>query len=249
MDKVNVKYEEDPKEWLRKSFLDVDVELRKEEGQDELADLRREKPVKRHHLLSMVLEEKKDPKFQSPEEMMLDSIGCTSNVMFIDKKKSKVYVANAGDSRCVFGRNGKAVEMSIDHKPDCPIEVARIEKSGSTITQGRVDGNLNLTRALGDFKHKHRDHLTAEEQAITANPDTYEFDLEKDTDFVLMGCDGIWEKNTNEEAVAWVYEQIEKQKAEKGITNNKDLDLKQIVHDLLHNNLSHDVTETGKFNL
>jgi len=142
--------------------------------------------------------------------MMLDSIGCTANLVFIDKKKKKVYVANAGDSRCVFGKKGEAVEMSIDHKPDCQIEMDRIEKSGSVITEGRVDGNLNLTRSLGDVKYKHREHLTPEEQAITANPDTYEFDLTNDIDFILMGCDGIWEKQSNEEAVKWVYEQIEK---------------------------------------
>jgi serine/threonine protein phosphatase PrpC len=47
--------------------------------------------------------DKKDPKELTNEEMMLDSIGCTSNVIFIDKKKKKIYVANAGDSRCVLG--------------------------------------------------------------------------------------------------------------------------------------------------
>jgi len=50
--------------------------------------------------------------------MGLDSIGCTSNVVFIDRNKRKIYVANAGDSRCVMGKGGKAVEMSIDHKPE-----------------------------------------------------------------------------------------------------------------------------------
>jgi len=67
--------------------------------------------------------------------------------------------------------------------------------------EGRVDGNLNLTRALGDLKYKHRENLRPEEQAITANPDTYEFDYESDIDFILMGCDGIWERRSNEEAV------------------------------------------------
>jgi serine/threonine protein phosphatase PrpC len=95
--------------------------------------------------------------------MMLDSIGCTANVLYIDKKKKKIFVANAGDSRCVLGINGKAKEMSVDHKPDCPVEIERIEKSGSVITEGRVDGNLNLTRALGDVKYKHRAHLKPEE--------------------------------------------------------------------------------------
>lgn len=139
---------------------------------------------------------------------MLDSIGCTSNVVYINKDLKKIYVANAGDSRCVMGKDGKAVEMSIDHKPESQTEIDRITKSGSTITDGRVDGNLNLTRSLGDLKYKQRDHLKPEEQAITANPDTYEFELEKGIDFILMGCDGIWEKKSNEEAVQWVYEQI-----------------------------------------
>lgn len=145
--------------------------------------------------------EKKDPSQQTNEEMMLDSIGCTSNVIFIDRELKKIFVANAGDSRCVMGKAGKAVEMSVDHKPECQIEIDRITKSGSTITDGRVDGNLNLTRSLGDLKYKNRTHLTPEEQSITANPDTYEFPLDNDIDFILMGCDGIWEKNSNEEAV------------------------------------------------
>ena len=124
---------------------------------------------------------------------------CIRDRVYIDKAKMKIFVANAGDSRCVLGKNGEAVEMSIDHKPDGEVEIARIEKSGSTITEGRVDGNLNLTRSLGDLKYKGRTHLTPEEQAITANPDTYSFDLTNEVDFILMGCDGIWEKKSNEE--------------------------------------------------
>ena len=50
--------------------------------------------------------------------MMLDSIGCTSNVIYINRDLRKIFVANAGDSRCVMGKHGKAVEMSIDHKPE-----------------------------------------------------------------------------------------------------------------------------------
>ena len=176
---------------------------------------------------------------------MLDSIGCTSKVVYIDKSKKKIYVANAGDSRCVLGKGGKAVEMSIDHKPESQVEIDRITKSGSTITEGRVDGNLNLTRSLGDLKYKQRAHLKPEEQAITANPDTYEFDLTNDIDFILMGCDGIWEKKSNEQAVEWVYEQINKQK-EEGCTDPLSLDIEKIVAELLLDNLAQDVQSSGK---
>jgi len=95
---------------------------------------------------------------------MLDAVGCTANVVYINKKLKKIYVSNAGDSRCVMSKNGKAVEMSIDHKPNDRIEKARIEAAGSEVNaEGRVDGNLNLSRSLGDLKSKHRPHLKPEE--------------------------------------------------------------------------------------
>jgi serine/threonine protein phosphatase PrpC len=66
----------------------------------------------------------------------------------------KLFVANAGDSRAVLGRAGKAVPLSFDHKPENEEEKDRIHKAGSTIQEGRVDGNLNLSRSLGDLKYK-----------------------------------------------------------------------------------------------
>ena len=46
---------------------------------------------------------------------------------------------------------GKAVELSFDHKPDNEGEVARIEKANHHVEDSRVDGNLALSRAFGDF--------------------------------------------------------------------------------------------------
>lgn len=92
-----------------------------------------------------------------------------------------------------MGKAGKAVPLSFDHKPENQTEIDRIEKAGSTITEGRVDGNLNLTRAIGDLKYKTKAHLKPEEHPITANPDVYEYDLDNDCDFIIMGCDGVWE--------------------------------------------------------
>lgn len=59
-------------------------------------------------------------------------------------------MANAGDSRCVLCRNGKAVDLSFDHKPEDDLERTRIEKAGGKVTaDGRVNGGLNLSRAIG----------------------------------------------------------------------------------------------------
>lgn len=123
----------------------------------------------------------------------------------IDHDAKKIFVANAGDSRAVMGVGGKAVPLSFDHKPEGEEEIKRIHAAGSTIVDGRVDGNLNLTRAIGDLKYKQKTHLKQEEHPITANPDTYEYDLDEDADFIIMGCDGVWEQKSNEEMVEWVY--------------------------------------------
>jgi serine/threonine protein phosphatase PrpC len=32
--------------------------------------------------------------------------------------------------------------------------------------------------------------------------------MPEDLDFILMGCDGIWERKSNEEMVEWVYKQL-----------------------------------------
>jgi protein phosphatase 1G len=81
------------------------------------------------------------------------------------------YISNAGDSRAVLAKNGVAIDLSIDHKPENPGERSRIVKAGSTITEGRVDGNLNLSRSLGDLKYKKAKHLKWHEHPITGYPD------------------------------------------------------------------------------
>jgi len=96
-----------------------------------------------------------------------------------------------------------------------------------------VDGNLNLTRSLGDLKYKQRDNLTAEEQAITSNPDVYTFEYTEDIDFIIMGCDGIWEKKSNEEMVEYIYRKLK-----------LNITLKQIVADLLLDTIAPSVAET-----
>ena len=108
-----------------------------------------------------------------------------------------------------MGAGGKAVPLSFDHKPENEEEIKRIEAAGSTITDGRVDGNLNLTRALGDLKYKQKKELAAEQHPITANPDTYEYDITPESDFIIMGCDGVWETKTNDEMVEWVYKKLD----------------------------------------
>ena len=48
---MNIDDEESVREWLRTSFLNVDVELRKESGMKEISDFRKEKPPKKSPIL------------------------------------------------------------------------------------------------------------------------------------------------------------------------------------------------------
>ena len=55
---------------------------------------------------------------------------------------------------------------------------------------GRVNGCLNLSRAMGDFEYK-KLGMRPEEQMITAWPDIIKVKTDS-IDFIIMGCDGIW---------------------------------------------------------
>jgi serine/threonine protein phosphatase PrpC len=87
--------------------------------------------------------------------------------------------------------------MSIDHKPDMPAEKARIERAGSMIVEGRVNGNINLSRSIGDLEYKESHNLGPEEQAVTAFPEVKQTEIGPDDDFLILACDGIWDVLTS----------------------------------------------------
>ena len=95
--------------------------------------------------------------------------GCTACVALITE--NEIYCANAGDSRCVLSQDGKAIEMSIDHKPDNASEKLRIERAGGFVEENRVKGILNLSRSLGDLEYKLDKDISVENQMITCVPE------------------------------------------------------------------------------
>jgi len=59
---------------------------------------------------------------------------------------------------------------------------------------GRVNGGLNLSRSLGDFDYKRNNDKNWKEQMITCQPDVKEVARDPSDEFIIMGCDGIWEQ-------------------------------------------------------
>ena len=83
--------------------------------------------------------------------------------------------------------------MSDDHKPDNEDETIRILDAGGNVEDGRVNGKLSLSRAIGDLSYKTRDDLGPEKQVITCVPDITKRERSCKDDFLLVACDGIWD--------------------------------------------------------
>ena len=143
---------------------------------------------------------------------LFDFTGCTAVTALISTEK--VTVANAGDSRCLLCRGGEAIELSHDHKPESPRERTRIEKAGGKVTAigpcFRVDWGLNLSRSLGDFAYKRNGDLPASEQKISSMPDLITETLRHDDEFIVLGCDGIFELLTSQQVIDFVRSGIQR---------------------------------------
>lgn len=136
-------------------------------------------------------------------DMRDDDSGCAATSAIITD--DKIVCGNAGDSRTVMSINGFAKALSYDHKPSNEGEKARICAAGGYVDMGRVNGNLALSRGIGDFEFKKNVDLPAEEQIVTCYPDVIQHDInfEKD-EFVILACDGIWDCLTSQNAVECV---------------------------------------------
>jgi protein phosphatase 1G len=110
-------------------------------------------------------------------------------------KKWKVWIANAGDCRGLLLNNKQiAFPLNEEHKPMSDRERRRIERAGGLIVKMRIDENLNLSRALGDFHYKSNFNLPFDQQLIISKPDIYEVVVNVDEDsYLFLGCDGVFE--------------------------------------------------------
>jgi len=112
--------------------------------------------------------------------------GSTSVTCLITGKGAsrKLFSANAGDARAVLCRDGKAIRLTEEHKASDEVEQKRIQDAGGFIVNGRVNGQIAITRSLGD-------HLMKD--FIIGDPYLSHQDLiDKDT-HLIVACDGLWD--------------------------------------------------------
>jgi len=113
---------------------------------------------------------------------------------------NQLTVANAGDSRCVLCRDGKAERLTIDHKPDLPEEADYIRSKGSYVADGRIAGMLAVSRALGDGFLG---------DAVNPTPHFVQVSLLPTDSFMILACDGVWDVISDQEAVDIVLPEVD----------------------------------------
>eukprot|EP00391_Amoebophrya_sp_Ameob2_P010483 CAMPEP_0178993800 /NCGR_PEP_ID=MMETSP0795-20121207/6910_1 /TAXON_ID=88552 /ORGANISM="Amoebophrya sp., Strain Ameob2" /LENGTH=597 /DNA_ID=CAMNT_0020685911 /DNA_START=541 /DNA_END=2334 /DNA_ORIENTATION=+ len=172
-------------------------------------------------------------------------MGCTA-VQALVTPGGQVVVANAGDSRCVVCQNGGiAKPLSEDHKPDQQRETSRINAAGGRVevckpfnaggrVHHRVNGNLNLSRAIGDLEYKQRADLAPEEQIICSTPDVVTYEIQPGDEFLVLACDGVWDMMSNQQCCDFVRQRLQ-----------KSIPLKKICEDLLDSCLADDPRKQG----
>lgn len=195
------------KEALEETFLRMD-RLLAHDPHAELPGI----PVRRHHP---------------------SNVGSTAVVVLITE--TDLFIANAGDSRAILSMKDQSiVQLSRDHKPELEEEGDRIRKAGGFVVEGRVNSVLNLTRAIGDLDFKRNSSLSPEDQIITSFPEVSSYPLSDAADFLIIGCDGIWESLPSEDMCRLV---------DKRIRGNRCVKLSTICEELLDTLVAQDVRE------
>eukprot|EP00933_Yihiella_yeosuensis_P017593 TRINITY_DN14661_c0_g1_i1.p1 TRINITY_DN14661_c0_g1~~TRINITY_DN14661_c0_g1_i1.p1 ORF type:complete len:445 (+),score=66.82 TRINITY_DN14661_c0_g1_i1:153-1487(+) len=104
------------------------------------------------------------------------------------------------------------VVQTVDHKPDHPTEKSRIEKGGGHVTEEdppRLNGNLAVSRGLGDFEYK-QDLRNAADNEVSCIPDIYEISDIAPGTICILGCDGVWDVMTASFAGAFVRDRLQR---------------------------------------
>lgn len=121
-----------------------------------------------------------------------DAVGSTAVVAVVTP--NKIIVSNCGDSRAVLCRNGVAIPLSTDHKPDRPDELNRIEEAGGRVIYwdgARVLGVLAMSRAIGDSYLK---------PYVTSEPEVTITERTVEDECLILASDGLWDVVSNETA-------------------------------------------------
>lgn len=133
----------------------------------------------------------------------IDVSGCTAVTCIITP--THIVCASLGDSRAVVlvknDGDVHATPLSDDHKPNNPLEKGRIEEAGGFVFGDRVNGELAMSRAIGDFQYKGNKKIEMGKQMVISIPDVAIHKRSSDDSMLLVACDGVFDVFDNYQAV------------------------------------------------
>eukprot|EP00929_Paragymnodinium_shiwhaense_P019560 TRINITY_DN13293_c0_g1_i1.p1 TRINITY_DN13293_c0_g1~~TRINITY_DN13293_c0_g1_i1.p1 ORF type:complete len:643 (+),score=136.35 TRINITY_DN13293_c0_g1_i1:218-2146(+) len=149
-----------------------------------------------------------------------------------------VWCANLGDSRALLCRDGNAIQLSLDHKPDREDEAKRIESAGGFVSFRRVLGRLAVSRAFGDEEYKVLSPDQPESQPLViADPEIRLLQLTPEDEFLFMACDGLFDVFSSQEAIDFIHARLAAMPSNE---QDPQAAVKDIVHEAIHERRSRD---------
>lgn len=161
-----------------------------------------------------------------------DESGSTATVIFIGNET--LLVSHVGDSSVVVSRNGKPEILTNPHRPYgrnkvSLQEIRRVREAGGWIVDGRICGDISVSRAFGDIRFKTKKNemlekgveegkwtqkfisrISFKDDLVTALPEIHQVSLGPDVEFILLASDGLWDYINSLEAVNLVRNQLQK---------------------------------------
>ena len=114
-----------------------------------------------------------------------DSEHTGSTATIITIQNNTIHCANVGDSHAYLLTKNKYTQLTTEHKCTDENEAKRITQQGGTIQKGRVNGQLVLSRTLGD--------LHVKQHGVIALPSISVNTITNDVTFCVIASDGVWD--------------------------------------------------------
>lgn len=142
------------------------------------------------------------------------------------KRKWLITIANVGNSRAILiDANGSVKTLTTDHRPTDPDESKRILTAKCRIIQDRINGDLEVSRCIGDYRFKSNLSHPPAEQAVIPTPSVFTVIVDSDQ-LLLLACKGVFEKLTDDSVGKLIVDACKRQ-----TSGRKDLGI--VVSELL----------------
>lgn len=97
--------------------------------------------------------------------------------------QEQIYTANLGDSQIVVFQEKSFVNLSSLHDYFNEEERKTIEEKGGIILKNRLEGELALSRSIGDYRFK---------KYLSSEPEMTSHQLSDKDEYIILATDGFW---------------------------------------------------------